>query len=93
MNEFRLNTVLPTVLEPNFDMLLVVLSCCCNPASSIGSGKTLAYLWPMIVHILAQPQMQLGDGPIGLVLAPTRELAAQIHSEAKKFATKVYVRA
>jgi superfamily II DNA/RNA helicase len=57
---------------------------------SAGSGKTLAYLWPMIVHILDQPQMQLGDGPIGLVLAPTRELAAQIHSEAKKFATKVY---
>jgi hypothetical protein len=57
----------------------------------IGSGKTLAYLWPMIVHILEQPQMQLGDGPIGLVLAPTRELAAQIHSEAKKFATKVHV--
>jgi superfamily II DNA/RNA helicase len=42
----------------------------------------------MITHILAQPQMQRGDGPIGLVLAPTRELAAQIHSEAKKFATK-----
>eukprot|EP01032_Pedospumella_encystans_P011057 gene11057-12890_t len=55
-----------------------------------GSGKTLAYLWPMIVHILAQPQMKLGDGPIGLVLAPTRELAQQIHVEAKKFATKVY---
>jgi ATP-dependent RNA helicase DDX42 len=54
-----------------------------------GSGKTLAYLWPLITHILAQPQMQRGDGPIGLVLAPTRELAAQIHSEAKKFATKV----
>ena len=54
-----------------------------------GSGKTLAYLWPMIVHILAQPQMQTGDGPIALVLAPTRELAAQIHTEARKFATKV----
>jgi superfamily II DNA/RNA helicase len=67
------------------EVLLVPFS----PAST-GSGKTLAYLWPMIVHILDQPQMQLGDGPIGLVLAPTRELAAQIHSEAKKFATKVH---
>ena len=35
--------------------------------------------------------MQTGDGPIALVLAPTRELAAQIHSEAQKFATKVSV--
>ena len=35
--------------------------------------------------------MQMGDGPIALVLAPTRELAAQIHSEAQKFATKVSV--
>ena len=49
----------------------------------------MAYLWPVITHILDQPQMQRGDGPIVLVLAPTRELAAQIHIEAKKFATKV----
>jgi ATP-dependent RNA helicase DDX42 len=51
-----------------------------------GSGKTLSFIWPMIVHILDQPQMQIGiDGPIGIILAPTRELAAQIYSEAVKF--------
>lgn len=55
----------------------------------IGSGKTLAYLWPIIVHILNQPQMQLGDGPIAVVLAPTRELASQLHAECKRFA-KIY---
>ena len=30
-----------------------------------GSGKTAAYLWPMIVHIMDQPQLRKLDGPIG----------------------------
>lgn len=51
-----------------------------------GSGKTMSYVWPLLEHILIQPQMKLGDGPIGLILAPTRELAAQIYSETTKFA-------
>jgi len=50
-----------------------------------GSGKTLAYLLPALVHISAQPPLRSGDGPVGLVLAPTRELAMQIHSEVNKF--------
>jgi ATP-dependent RNA helicase DDX42 len=50
-----------------------------------GSGKTAAFIWPMLVHIMAQEELQPGDGPIGLVLAPTRELANQIYVEAKKF--------
>mmetsp|Transcript_15877 Transcript_15877/g.23910 ORF Transcript_15877/g.23910 Transcript_15877/m.23910 type:complete len:785 (-) Transcript_15877:35-2389(-) len=57
-----------------------------------GSGKTLSFLWPMIIHILDQPQMELGDGPIGLVLSPTRELTTQIYSEAKKFAKVFNIR-
>eukprot|EP00397_Hematodinium_sp_SG-2012_P032646 GEMP01034779.1.p1 GENE.GEMP01034779.1~~GEMP01034779.1.p1 ORF type:complete len:518 (+),score=110.45 GEMP01034779.1:228-1781(+) len=50
-----------------------------------GSGKTLAFLLPSIVHINAQPYLSKGDGPIVLVLAPTRELAVQIKEECDKF--------
>lgn len=50
-----------------------------------GSGKTCAYILPAIVHINAQPYLDRGDGPIVLVLAPTRELAVQIREECQKF--------
>jgi len=50
-----------------------------------GSGKTLVYVLPALVHINAQPILQSGDGPIALVLAPTRELAIQIQEHASKF--------
>lgn len=49
-----------------------------------GSGKTLAFLLPAIVHINAQPYLSKGDGPIVLILAPTRELAVQIQDECSK---------
>ncbi|KAI9306689.1 P-loop containing nucleoside triphosphate hydrolase protein [Cunninghamella echinulata] len=51
-----------------------------------GSGKTAAFVLPMLVHIMDQAELVKGDGPIGLILAPTRELAVQIYSESKKFA-------
>jgi ATP-dependent RNA helicase DDX5/DBP2 len=50
-----------------------------------GSGKTLAFILPAILHINAQPFLAKGDGPIALVLAPTRELAVQIQNECTKF--------
>ena len=50
-----------------------------------GSGKTLGYLLPAIVHTMSQDYLQRGDGPIVLVLAPTRELAQQIQAQAIKF--------
>lgn len=43
-----------------------------------GSGKTAAFLWPLLVHIMDQRELAPGDGPIGLILAPTRELAQQV---------------
>lgn len=51
-----------------------------------GSGKTAAFVWPMLVHIMDQPELEKGDGPIAIIVAPTRELAAQIYAECKKFA-------
>lgn len=57
-----------------------------------GSGKTLAFLLPMLRHIQDQPPLVEGDGPIGLVLAPARELACQIYHEAKKFTKNLAMR-
>ena len=54
-----------------------------------GSGKTLAFLLPMFRHVLDQPPLQANDGPIGLIMAPARELALQIQQEAKRFSKAV----
>lgn len=50
-----------------------------------GSGKTLAFLLPLFRHVLDQPELEADDGPIGIIMTPTRELAMQIAKEAKKF--------
>jgi ATP-dependent RNA helicase DDX23/PRP28 len=55
-----------------------------------GSGKTAAFLLPLLVYISELPPLNdftKNDGPYAIVLAPTRELAQQIETEAKKFAT------
>lgn len=57
-----------------------------------GSGKTLSYCLPAIVHINAQPLLAPGDGPIVLILAPTRELAVQIQEEVSKFGKSSRIR-
>lgn len=54
-----------------------------------GSGKTAAFIWPMLVHVMDQRELRPGEGPIAVILAPTRELSLQIYNEAKKFG-KVY---
>jgi ATP-dependent RNA helicase DDX46/PRP5 len=50
-----------------------------------GSGKTLAFLIPMFRHILDQPPLEVDDGPIAIIMTPTRELATQIAKECRKF--------
>lgn len=53
-----------------------------------GSGKTAAFILPMITRILrtgSASDETITEGPKGLILAPTRELALQIENEARKF--------
>ncbi|KAF8742380.1 hypothetical protein AX14_004933 [Amanita brunnescens Koide BX004] len=54
-----------------------------------GSGKTAAFVIPMLSFISSLPAFTDENrhlGPYSLILAPTRELAQQIESEARKFA-------
>ena len=53
----------------------------CIGISETGTGKTLAYILPMFRHILNQPKIKEGEGPISIILVPTRELAIQIFKE------------
>jgi len=50
-----------------------------------GSGKTLGFIMPAIVHVNHQPDLESGDGPIVLVLSPTRELAQQTFEVSNEF--------
>ncbi|KAK9788887.1 putative Pre-mRNA-processing ATP-dependent RNA helicase PRP5 [Seiridium cardinale] len=58
-----------------------------------GSGKTLAFLLPMFRHIKDQEPLKENDGPIGLIMTPTRELATQIHRDCKPFLKSMGLRA
>ncbi|KAL8715248.1 MAG: hypothetical protein Q9220_001206 [cf. Caloplaca sp. 1 TL-2023] len=58
-----------------------------------GSGKTIAFLLPMFRHIKDQRPIDSLDGPVGLVMTPTRELATQTHKECKPFLKALNLRA
>uniref|UniRef100_A0AAY4B3M3 Probable ATP-dependent RNA helicase DDX46 n=1 Tax=Denticeps clupeoides TaxID=299321 RepID=A0AAY4B3M3_9TELE len=57
-----------------------------------GSGKTIAFLLPMFRHILDQRPLEEGEGPIAVIMTPTRELALQITKECKKFSKSLSLR-
>ncbi|RDW88840.1 hypothetical protein BP6252_00872 [Coleophoma cylindrospora] len=58
-----------------------------------GSGKTIAFLLPMFRHIRDQRPLEGTDGPVGLIMTPTRELATQIHKECRPFLKAMNLRA
>ena len=95
------NRILNTIKKLNFQkptpvqaqsLPIIMSGRDCIGVAATGSGKTLSFVLPMLRHIKDQPPVESGDGPIGLVMAPTRELVQQIHSDIKKFAKALSIR-
>ncbi|WP_029606091.1 DEAD/DEAH box helicase [Kozakia baliensis] len=57
-----------------------------------GTGKTAAFALPILNHLLLNPRPARPKGPRALVLAPTRELAAQIDDSFKAYARHMKLR-
>lgn len=93
----------PTPVQRNSIPIVInnrdLMSC-----AQTGSGKTAAFLLPVLDRMLHHggPPAEAADMgrstgrwkafPSTLVLAPTRELAAQIYEEARKFAFRTGIR-
>lgn len=58
-----------------------------------GSGKTMAFLLPMFRHIKDQRPVETSEGPVGIIMTPTRELAVQIYREMRPFIRALGLRA
>jgi ATP-dependent RNA helicase RhlB len=56
-----------------------------------GTGKTLAFLVALINRLLSRPALaeRNPEDPRALILAPTRELAIQIHKDAVRFGSQL----
>ncbi|WVR05097.1 pre-mRNA-processing ATP-dependent RNA helicase PRP5 [Kwoniella sp. DSM 27419] len=57
-----------------------------------GSGKTVAFLLPMFRHVRDQRPVTGSEGPIAIVMSPTRELASQIYKECQSFMKVLNIR-
>jgi ATP-dependent RNA helicase RhlE len=68
--------------------------------AATGTGKTLAYLVPVAMRLLAEPPVRVRGRPVdprrrlrALVLCPTRELAQQVAKEAERLFRGTVLRA
>lgn len=59
-----------------------------------GTGKTLAFLVAVVNRLMSRPALadRQPEDPRALILAPTRELAIQIHKDAVKFGSHLGLR-
>lgn len=80
----RQNFINPTPIQSQLWPILLKGVDCVGIAQT-GTGKTLAFLLPALIHIDNQiTPREKRHGPNVLVLSPTRELAIQIEQEVKK---------
>jgi superfamily II DNA/RNA helicase len=57
-----------------------------------GSGKTYAFVLPVLARLAARPAQRRPGRPRALILAPTRELATQIHATMAPLASALSLR-
>lgn len=102
MNNLRLaNYTTPTPVQ-KYSIPVVTQRRDLMACAQTGSGKTAAFLVPVLNRVFETGPVPVPDTarrnpnkqfPVCLILAPTRELASQIFSEARKFAYRAKVRA
>ena len=87
-NVRKINYVIPTPVQ-KYAIPIILKKRDLMACAQTGSGKTAAYLLPIMTNILHDGIESSSFMPIqtpqALVLAPTRELAMQIHEECRKF--------
>jgi len=59
--------------------------------SKTGSGKTAAFVLPIIQHILSSPSRKSSKNPQAIILTPTRELARQIGDRISEYALHIEI--
>ncbi|XP_076059870.1 putative ATP-dependent RNA helicase vasa-like isoform X2 [Oratosquilla oratoria] len=88
--DYKIPTPIQKHAIPNIMIGRDIMAC-----AQTGSGKTAAFLLPILHHSL-ENECPSSDGdmaePTAIIVAPTRELAIQIHCEARKFSIGSYLR-